>query len=66
MPPSLDQDTNDRSTSEGAPQQFKRTQKYSLSGVQIPTKNGRKNGTAQDAAGGGVMAAVTKNNASKM
>ena len=64
MPPSLDQDTNSINTSGGTSN--KQTQKSPSAGVQIPTKNGRKNGTAKDSGGGGVMAAVTKNNASKM
>ena len=64
MPPSLDQDTDSINTSGGTSN--KQTQESSSAGVQIPTKNGRKNGMAKDSGGGGVMAAVTKNNASKM
>jgi len=64
MPPSLDQDIDRSNTLGDYPNaQQKPT---SAGGVQIPTKNVRKNGTAKDLAGGGVLAAVTKNNASKM
>jgi len=58
MPPSSDQDNNNLSN--GSSQPSKLSQKASTSGVQIPTKSGRKNGTAKDG-GGGVLAAVTKN-----
>jgi hypothetical protein len=57
MPPSLDQDNAD-STS-GSKQPSKLPLKTPSAGVQIPAKNGRKNGTAKDG-GGGVLAAVTK------
>ena len=63
MPPSSDQDTGN--TSSGTSQPGKLTQKNSSAGVQIPTKNGRKNGTAKDGGGSGIVAEVTKN-ASKM
>jgi hypothetical protein len=63
MPPSLEQDH--ANTSSGASQPNKPTSKIPSAGVQIPTKNGRKNGTAKDSGGGGILAAVTKN-ASKM
>jgi hypothetical protein len=64
MPPSSDQESNNNTLS-GSSQPSKLTQKASSAGVQIPIKNGRKNGTAKDGGGGGVLAAVTKN-ASKM
>jgi hypothetical protein len=64
MLPSSDQDSNNNTLS-GSSQLSKPTQKATSTGVQIPTKNGRKNGTAKDGGGGGVLAAVTKN-ASKM
>ncbi|KAH6719941.1 hypothetical protein BKA61DRAFT_593844 [Leptodontidium sp. MPI-SDFR-AT-0119] len=57
MPPSSDQDNSN--TLNSGSQSSKPSQKAS-SGLQIPTKNGRKNGTAKDG-GGGVLAAVTKN-----
>ena len=63
MPPSSDQESNN--TLSGSSQPSKLLQKASSAGVQIPTKNGRKNGMAKDGGGGGVLAAVTKN-ASKM
>ncbi|KAG0646988.1 hypothetical protein D0Z07_6267 [Hyphodiscus hymeniophilus] len=62
MPPSLDQDTN----STNIPVNVQKPQKSTSAGVQISTKNGRKYGTAKDTAGGVVMAAVTKNQATKM
>lgn len=65
MPPSLDQDTNSSNTTGGTAQP-KLIQKTTSAGAQIPTKSGRKNGTAKDSGGAGVMAAVTKNNASKL
>ncbi|KAL3423665.1 hypothetical protein PVAG01_05412 [Phlyctema vagabunda] len=58
MPPSSDQDTNNAPS--GISTTNKHTQKLSPGGVHIPTKNGRKNGTAKDK-DGGVLAAVTKN-----
>jgi hypothetical protein len=64
MPPSSDQESNNNTLS-GSSQPSKLIQKASSAGVQIPTKNGRKNGTAKDGGSGGVLAAVTKN-ASKM
>lgn len=57
MPPSSDQDIN--TTSSGDSKSNKLSQRPSA-GLQIPTKNGRKNGTARDSGGGGV-ASVTKN-----
>jgi hypothetical protein len=63
MPPSFDQDN--ANTSSNTSQPDKLTSKTSSVGVQIPTKSGRKNGTAKDNGSGGVLAAVTKN-ASKL
>ncbi|KAI9646187.1 hypothetical protein NHQ30_005627 [Ciborinia camelliae] len=64
MPTSFDNETSH--TSSGISQPNKTGQKGPSAGVQIPTKNGRKNGTARDGGGaGGVMAAVTKSNAAK-
>lgn len=63
MPPTFDQDDN--GTSKGTSQNSKTTLKSFSAGVQAPAKNGRKNGAAKDTAGGGIMAAVTKN-AAKM
>jgi hypothetical protein len=57
MPPSSDQDINNPSS--GDSKQTKLSQKPPA-GLQIPTKNGRKNGTARDSGGGG-GASVTKN-----
>ncbi|KAH7360589.1 hypothetical protein BKA65DRAFT_449081 [Rhexocercosporidium sp. MPI-PUGE-AT-0058] len=57
MPPSSDQDNSN--TLSSSPQPSKPSQK-ATTGLQNPTKNGRKNGTAKDV-GGGVLAAVTKN-----
>ncbi|PQE30633.1 WD40 YVTN repeat-like-containing domain protein [Rutstroemia sp. NJR-2017a WRK4] len=61
MPASFDNEANQ--TAGGIPFPNKSTPKASA-GVQIPTKNGKNNGTAKDG-GGGVMAAVTKSNAAK-
>ncbi|KAF8864179.1 hypothetical protein BDZ45DRAFT_56686 [Acephala macrosclerotiorum] len=61
MPPSSDQDLNQLSN--GASQSTL-TRKASYSGLQIPSK--KRNGQAKDSNNGGVLAAVTKNNASKM
>ncbi|KAF7879254.1 hypothetical protein EAF04_000451 [Stromatinia cepivora] len=62
MPTSFDNEINH--TSSGTSQSNKT--KGPSAGVQIPTKNGRKNGTARDGgAAGGVMAAVTRSNAAK-
>lgn len=62
MPASFDNEANQ--TAGGIPFPNKSTPKASA-GVQIPTKNGKNNGTAKDGGGGGVMAAVTKSNAAK-
>lgn len=62
MPPALDHDNNKTSTN-NLPS--KPSQKASGAGGSLPTKNGKKNGTAKDTGGGGVLAAVTKN-ATKM
>lgn len=59
MLPTSDQDTNS-SNATGVTSHTKLSQKAASAGLQIPTKNGRKNVTAKDS-GGGVMAAVTKN-----
>ncbi|KIN06025.1 hypothetical protein OIDMADRAFT_38403 [Oidiodendron maius Zn] len=48
-------------TASSTTQPHKLTSKASSAGVQIPTKFGRKNGTAKDSGDGGVLAAVTKN-----
>ncbi|RFU34802.1 hypothetical protein B7463_g1508, partial [Scytalidium lignicola] len=58
MPSSLGKDNNDLPN--GNSQNNKPTQKITA-GVQIPTKNGRKSGTAKDGGGGGILAAVAKN-----
>lgn len=64
MPTSFDNEINH--TSSGTSQPTKAGQKGPSTGVQIPTKNNKKNGTARDGGGsGGVMAAVTKSNAAK-
>ncbi|KAI9050077.1 hypothetical protein LZ554_006221 [Drepanopeziza brunnea f. sp. 'monogermtubi'] len=63
MPPISDQDTD--YTSSGSPRPTKPSQKATTAGVQIPLKNGRKNGTAKDG-GGGALAAVTKNSSKAM
>lgn len=57
MPPSSDQDTSNIPSGDS---KHNLTQKKAA-GLQIPSKNGRKNGTAKDGGGGGVLAAVTKN-----
>lgn len=57
MPPSSDQDINTTSSSDSKPNKLSQRPSAEL---QIPTKNGRKNGTARDSGGGGV-ASVTKN-----
>jgi hypothetical protein len=64
MPASAEDSSNISSLN---PQSGKLTHnKSSSTGVQFPKeKNGRKNGTAKDSGGGGVLAAVTKN-AAKM
>ena len=64
MPPSYDNETNNNSSGTS---QSNKTGKGASAGVQIPTKNGKKNGSARDGGGGsgGIMAAVTKNNAAK-
>jgi len=59
MPPSSEKDTSDTSSNTSQPN--KSSQRASSAGVQIPTKNGRKNGTARDSGDGGILAAVTKN-----
>lgn len=57
MPPSLDQDSSiPTSTTDSKP--TKVSQKAAA--AQITSKNGKKNGTAKDNGGGGVMAAVRK------
>ena len=56
MPPSSDQDTQQTTSGDSKPSKV--SQK--ATGVQIPTKNGKKNGTAKDSGGGGIMAAVKK------
>ncbi|RDW71116.1 hypothetical protein BP6252_07679 [Coleophoma cylindrospora] len=62
MSPSSDQDSNNPSS--GNVTNGKLSQKLSQAGVQIPSKNGKKHGTAKDK-DNGVLAAVTKN-ASKL
>ncbi len=59
MPPSSDQDSY--ITSSGNSNPTKVTQKASLAGAQVPSKNGRKNGTAKESSAGSVPAAVAKN-----
>ncbi|EDN97809.1 hypothetical protein SS1G_12663 [Sclerotinia sclerotiorum 1980 UF-70] len=62
MPTSFDNEINHTSS---GPSQSNKT-KGASAGVQIPTKNAKKNGTARDGgAAGGVMAAVTRSNAAK-
>ncbi|KAB8297160.1 hypothetical protein EYC80_002541 [Monilinia laxa] len=64
MPTSFDNEINH--TSSGTSQPTRAGQKGPSPGVQIPTKNNKKNGTARDGGGsGGVMAAVTRSNAAK-
>ncbi|RAL58113.1 hypothetical protein DID88_002388 [Monilinia fructigena] len=64
MPTSFDNEIDH--TSSGISQPTKAGQKGPSPGVQIPTKNNKKNGTARDGSGsGGVVAAVTRSNAAK-
>ncbi|KAF4631083.1 hypothetical protein G7Y89_g7054 [Cudoniella acicularis] len=59
MPPSLDHDSSN--TPNGNSQPSKLTQKGFAAGGSASTRNGKKNGTAKDSGGSGVLAAVTKN-----
>jgi hypothetical protein len=59
MPPSSEKESSHTASNTSQPNNS--SQKAASAGVQIPAKNGRKNGTARDGGDSGVQAAVTKN-----
>ncbi|RDL40724.1 Uncharacterized protein BP5553_00703 [Venustampulla echinocandica] len=65
MPPSLDNDSINTPSSSPQSQPGRLTQRGSAAAGHISTRNRKKNGTAKDTGGNGVLAAVNKN-AAKM